>query len=502
MSRSRQTRSSSDAIAKALPVEAMLKAAIPSLREDDWSKAAQTMEGKAGSQYKIKYLNGNNNRNFLVTHKDSGAEFILQYASTSAESEKGLEKLGKLGGLANVYASKTQDLNLSKNEARTYSGEPLVALRVMEKCAGSVNSIADNSRAKGEDPYILAAAVAKQVSAFLTDLSKRDFIWTDLKVGNLLLRDNKELVVADTKAIFQANAIQNRGGKANFTDVTETYLSRAFVDQLQGQTINYADRKIAFEREYSYQLGMVLYTIATGKEVMTCAATSNSHNSKGRDEKPHWGPYFNTDKGKELRYLIERLTDPNPAKRMSHDMAVSFLKDSPALSAAAKGAKMVPHPPEKAPALSKASTALPNAKQLSTKQDPLVAATVKQIQASSIPQAPAPPKASPIPKGVPIPKGIPIPTAVPIKPKGTLKDQLNAKAGQLKAVVKSAAASSPSIPKQAAPTAISTAEMRKKEADDYKRHAANARTPIKRLPSIKTDVTINKPPSTTPRPGS
>lgn len=337
------------AVAKSLPLDRMLKVAGEHLQNEDCDEAARDMQKVAGSGYEIRYMGGNNNRNFLVKHKETGAEFVLQYTSTNRSAEKMSQDLSKIPGIATVYASATSAVKLDKDQKRTYSGEPLVALRLMEKCVSDVGKAASNERSGKDVPYVMAASAVRQVSALLDGINKLNeggnkdkVLWTDLKLGNLLIRANGEMVVADTKAIKSQKSIPTKDGFAQLVDVSNELLSRDFYNRID--KIKPADLPLALEREYSYQLGNILYEMAGGKPLITDTKDSNKNNQKNRDSLLEFGPEFASEKGKALQYLIRRLTDPNPANRISCGAAAELLSDKQKLDMLVKSSKNITPP--------------------------------------------------------------------------------------------------------------------------------------------------------------
>lgn len=201
-----------------------------------------------------------------------------------------------------------------------------VCLTVMDCYPNNLEKMIQRLRHAHDPEACIAAArnIGHQLSGILKTLKAHDLIWTDMKPGNLLLRDNDQIVIADVKGIVDPAKL-NRRKRGNqsliFGDVSSGFLSSDFKEKRQMSTRDAGEAKGVWEREYSYNLAITLYVLATATKVESII-------SAGGDE----GIYFNfnyrvfqTPAGQRLQYIIAKLGDPNLLDRMHHEDADKLL---------------------------------------------------------------------------------------------------------------------------------------------------------------------------------
>ncbi|CDZ78149.1 Protein kinase domain protein [Legionella massiliensis] len=197
--------------------------------------------------------------------------------------------------------------------------------------------------------YTETADIAEQLSTMLTTLSQENIVWTDIKPGNLLARDDGSLAVADFKGLVDINTVflQQSGDKvacnwnANTTTgflSSEGFNNRLFSfkpDEKSTKDIGSQVREYFFnewQKEYSYQVGILLYVSLTGKADEDLLAT-------GRMDLNYDLPVFKTPQGQEYQRVLEALTHKDPDQRISHNKAAALLQQiasEPALSSEAE----------------------------------------------------------------------------------------------------------------------------------------------------------------------
>lgn len=165
----------------------------------------------------------------------------------------------------------------------------------------------------------LAIRSGKFLANFLKFLSEADIIWTDMKYNNLLISGFR-FVIPDTKAFTRVSQINfsyfPMGNKLRSNlEITPELLSEA-QDKLffacekdadLGQRAEEARQqlKAIWEREYHYQIAILIYYILTGKAKFTDMLFDFSH------------AVFNNVAGKKMQHIIEGLS--------KHEIHYSYL---------------------------------------------------------------------------------------------------------------------------------------------------------------------------------
>lgn len=165
-----------------------------------------------------------------------------------------------------------------------------------------------------------AVHVGQQISSILTDLTKLKLIWTDLKPGNLLLRADGQIVIADTKGIIDPTQLRKRVRDKSliFGDVSTGFLSEDFKRSRQMKTLDPVEARAIWDREYSYQLAVTLHSLAT-------ASPPRLSEEGGKTTFDFNHPVFETESGRRLQYIISRLGDNQLLDRMHHEDAAELL---------------------------------------------------------------------------------------------------------------------------------------------------------------------------------
>jgi hypothetical protein len=299
---------------------------------------------------------GSNNINIVVgTNEDN--KIVLQFTENRAYCHD----LPNLSFFVKTYApSMTCDLTLDKWNQKTedlraaYNTDiklqHQVALKIIEYLpnASLVDKISELHAST--DSEMILGAVAKiglQLLSLIKELVENDIIWTDMKLGNILLRDNGELVVSDTKAFLHYQDIilsydedkdvlyTNYESNFNLSETSpagndliimyqcqrddELLTTSHDLNEYQTQHAKLHFRD-AWYHEYKYRLGVMLYSLATNEEIIT--------NSDTLETTPfnfdH--PVFETSSGQMLAELISALCDKDPLQRFSFEDTEKVLR--------------------------------------------------------------------------------------------------------------------------------------------------------------------------------
>lgn len=207
-----------------------------------------------------------------------------------------------------------------------YRVNSTLSVEVIERCPTNLSKYVKQLHSKDDnfDKRIHDAMnIGMQLSDFLSDIRRKGLIYTDMKPGNILLRANIKIVIADLKAIQDpAKLLKLKTGEIEFTDVSPPFLSESFRRNNLESTKSPEAAIAAWEKEYSYQLAVQLHFVLTGNLRETPANLADCKETKF--DFSH--PIFQTDAGKNMKYIIKRLGDNDPAKRIRHADAKELLK--------------------------------------------------------------------------------------------------------------------------------------------------------------------------------
>lgn len=270
---------------------------------------------------------GGNNKNFLVTNPLYPDEkVVIQICRKSAEAETGFNKVTSGG------TSEWQPITFDSVTGHATDGSnnaDFIHVTAMEYCPGSLKKAIEN--ADDAQRIKVAIDVGSQLSEVLTYFAKKGVIWTDMKPGNLLMRAIIQIVIADTKGIMDpAGLYVRKNGTIQMGDLTKEYLSEDF--QLKWQMNTKPETVLnVWNKEYSYQLAVVLHYMATGTERHAYISPWQEEQQKQlmNSNEPVFNfnyPIFQTEQGKRLQTVIENLGAKDSTQRFRHADGVECLK--------------------------------------------------------------------------------------------------------------------------------------------------------------------------------
>lgn len=305
--------------------EAVIKGEMDADELVNSDQIKKAINSKSGNS--IKYLGGDNNKNYIIKNSDDSASLVLQLSTckdTSLEAVNLLSKsepsyLAKCFQFSQAFPASNATSGLSEEDQL-----PRV-VRVVELCDSNLEN--KTKEMQPQDRVIFAAELTGKCSHMLGDLSKNRVLWTDFKPGNVLLDTEGNIKVPDTKAFIKVDDLVEKNNKVEFEDVTKSLCSRAFIDA-DYDGIPYKDSQKVMESEYSYQLAVLLHNVATGELKRNYENSSNRNNKNNRDMTFDYDKFpevYSTPNGRELRTVIERLSNNNPSLRMPHQAAAQYL---------------------------------------------------------------------------------------------------------------------------------------------------------------------------------
>lgn len=281
---------------------------------------------------KLTSVIGNNNVNFIFSKKDTTV--VLQCGDQPVGYEK--------------FKNSSEYFVKSFGDPKIGDGALGVFVEKLTSLDHAYMKLDDNARLK------FAAQVGKDLSIMLNELQTKNILWTDLKPGNILIREGKipEMVIVDLKGFthlqditikedtiytrLKKNEASEGYRKLNATlSTSPPYLSQdnetmiSYITKISEGTkpLDHANeaRNAIFEKwekEYSYQLATVLYVIAANVN-----EKSEDFLKDGKINFDFNKDVFKTIEGRKLRDLIRWLADPDPNKRLSILIAAGYLKN-------------------------------------------------------------------------------------------------------------------------------------------------------------------------------
>ena len=235
----------------------------------------------------VEELGGANNKNIKITDKED-ISVVVQIGKRRLAVVEAINLLsdnGRPEWLANSYADVFYkgEINsnwfafadrMGDNETNPFKADYAPYLSVLEACPESLDGKVDEIHSNNENPINLAQKVGLQVSRMLGKLSECGVMWTDLKAGNLLMGENGNIVIADTKAFRPASMmLQNEYKGVVSIDydgcVTPTEISEHMSQiMMENSSCTRDEVQALWEKEYSYQVGKMLHFVMTNEEYL------------------------------------------------------------------------------------------------------------------------------------------------------------------------------------------------------------------------------------------
>lgn len=288
------------------------------------SEAAKLSYNEIVSRYLPPHLDiklkGNNNVNIIVTDLHD-TSVVLQYAcKRDLVSDEILE--GNCIESTKNYLPKIPIKINQKSMSKPFNptNDEFLVASCIELCPTSIEE-----EVKGLDDIhriALAINIGRSVSDFLERLSDNGMIMTDLKRENILLRADKSVAFPDTKSITRVDQINFsliNGTKLKCNlEVTEIFNSNAIKDKRfikveeNKDLVEFASEtrqllKQEWEKEYSYQIAVLLYYILTGVDKETDGAFKFDEFA-----------IFASKAGQRMREIIIQLSHDISEKRLKY----------------------------------------------------------------------------------------------------------------------------------------------------------------------------------------
>lgn len=272
---------------------------------------------------------GGNNKNYIVTNPLYPDEkIVIQICRKNAEAEAAFNTVTSSG--VSSWQAKTYD-SVKGHATDGLNNSDMIHVTAMEYCPGSLKKTIEN--ADDAERITVAVNIGSQLSQMLTAFAIKGVVWTDMKPGNVLLRQDMQIVIADTKGFMDPadkNIVIRKNGTIQMGDLTKAYLSENFQMYWQMNTKPETVLNV-WNKEYSYQLAVMLHYMATGTERHSYEYPWQEEQQKKlmNSDEPVFNfdhPIFKSDQGQRLQTVIERLSAKKLEQRFRHADAIECLK--------------------------------------------------------------------------------------------------------------------------------------------------------------------------------
>jgi len=290
----------------------------------------------SSNHYNITTLSSGNNKNFIIAMKgNDNVSLVLQ--ATSFFPDQPTPKF--LDDPSVTWKAEKYTGNILF-EDRELIGEYRM-LRFIEKCplslAKQIETLHEKKPASKDNIFKMTCDVGVQISSLLDTCEKQGAVWTDIKTGNFLLRENNEIAVADLKGFKDANSFETVVDAQGRTitlayDITQTYVSEGFLSDMSSDspgrlqlTSPGNDMLQLWGQEYSYQLSSLLYNVATGeKRILLTANAPELTEGEVTEFNFNQSPFIDNEQGQLLKFVLENLSREY-GHRMVHTDAAKIL---------------------------------------------------------------------------------------------------------------------------------------------------------------------------------
>ena len=190
------------------------------------------------------------------------------------------------------------------------------SLVVSDFCAGGDLELYGKKVAHPDDLILSALPIYIKMGKILTNLTKNNCAFPDMKNTNWLIDNKGTLKIADTKSFIYIN----KNGKIDHTLpenewaglIQSNFLSPPEISKKMSNDVHSADKM------HSYMLGKNLYQYLTGCD---CSVLDQNKLSFKKES------VFQTDIGQQLKSLIKSMVRNNPDDRISTLEALEKLRD-------------------------------------------------------------------------------------------------------------------------------------------------------------------------------
>ena len=305
------------------------------------------------TDYTIRFLGGENAKNYLITNNETGQQQVLKISPNKGNSRHTYERLKTTdarNGITDVPASHSSVMTdymytleltefCSKGDVLSHGIKVQDKINLIEKViAGEqlegeqasalerlYNEFSISDAISPENNQTILAQLKElqllntvniysQMTNVLLDFQANNAFFPDMKPTNFLVNEFEQVVIADTKSFVDTvDGIVNRDviGKKAFLLYTPGFLSPQFEE----------DNTFSADKEHAYLMGLSLYCYITGIDIKKVPKNSADH--------PNFidlsQEVFKSEKGQQFKTLIEGLTRADPEQRLGMEQAKQAL---------------------------------------------------------------------------------------------------------------------------------------------------------------------------------
>lgn len=256
--------------------------------------------------YTLKYLGGNNNKNWKVINRETGDIQIFRVEKAESYTDYMLLNELKTNPSINQFIAvdsvfyPTEDIETvpGSGSERPYN------LAISEYCPNG-DLLSYRRKLNGASPSAIASEVigqVGQVAMFMSELHRNRVAYMDLKAENFLLRPNGQVITADLKSVISCP--ENRVEISNIS-TTEEVAPPEFPNS----------RTYDADKFMSYQTGLLLYVLMVGPNAEEKSELIAQFKERGELDFTH--PAFAVEGGGRIKDLINAAMQQNLESRPS-----------------------------------------------------------------------------------------------------------------------------------------------------------------------------------------
>lgn len=313
-------------------------------------------------KYSIKYLGGENAKNYLLTDNETGARQVLKITPNKGNSRKAYERLKETSvkdGIAEVYATKhaiqpgnsgyVYSLELTefcaKGDVLSHGMKVQDKISLIQKDIAGLIEESDNEALQKlyeefglvgqeeikiedkqkilsqlKDTQILNTVnIYGQMTDIFLRFQENNAFFPDAKPTNFLINEFDQVLIADTKTFLNTEdglVHPDKIQKEGLLQYTLGFRSPQFE---QG---NLNGAPFSADKEHAYLMGLSLYCYITGTDISNVPRDSKDHSAfMNLDHE-----VFQSPKGQKFKDLIQGLTNPDADLRMGIEQAKGALQ--------------------------------------------------------------------------------------------------------------------------------------------------------------------------------
>lgn len=312
-------------------------------------------------KYSIKYLGGENAKNYLLTDNETSERQVLKITPNTGNSRKAYERLKETSvkdGIAEVYATKhaiqSENCNIysleltefcAKGDVLSHGMKVQYKISLIQKEIAGLTEESDNGALKKlyeefgladqeeinvedkqrvlsqlKDTQILNTVnIYGQMTDVFLSFQENNAFFPDAKPTNFLINEFDQVLIADTKTFLNTEDGLVHPGKIvheGLLQYTPCFRSPQF------EQVDSIDTPFSADKEHAYLMGLSLYCYITGTNISETPKNSKDHAAFMNLD----NEVFQSPKGQKFKELIQGLTNLDADLRMGIQQAKGKLQ--------------------------------------------------------------------------------------------------------------------------------------------------------------------------------